>query len=160
MMTIICYLSWFPAQDFEKSLAGTFCFEVPYVVTVREGAALSSRGSIKGFLQHGSLWAAWFLIGQLGDPKASVPLKSDRNFMIFSNLGLEIRQLHLFIKEITKPHLDCRGGDLLSILMGRASSQSQTCFKTTTVTSSTSWCLYDRGLFRSITSALLAFKTR
>ena len=71
---------------------------------------------------------------QLRDPKASVPLKSGRNCMIFSNLDSEIGQLHLFIKEITKPHLDCRGGDLLSILMGRASSQSQTCFKTTTVT--------------------------
>lgn len=58
MMTIICYLLWFPAQDFEKSLAGPFYLEVPYVVTVRGGAALSSRGSVKGFLQHGSLWAA------------------------------------------------------------------------------------------------------
>lgn len=41
MMPIVCYLSWFLAQDFEKSSAGQFWLEISHVVTFRGQAALS-----------------------------------------------------------------------------------------------------------------------
>lgn len=37
-----------------------------------------------------------------------------RNCMVFSNLDSEIMQLPLFIKAVTKSHLDSEGGDLFS----------------------------------------------